>query len=320
MVTILRLDIAYNLIRKPKHLRASTGLQDLAKLAAISREWRSLVTPLLYTEAVLADYVFYAAGGDLANVKCFLLPEKDGILMSAAINVHLDLLQRLLDHAPLASPTFNINRLLSTERDDIIRWILNQEGMPLHMAILWGDGRASKLLMVGGAVWDRPFTFSRGVTALHLMAANNAVETIDWLASDPEARRLRRDRRLANDWPDDSGRSSFQYACHAEQASKDNTAASRLIQALLSLGALVATDDMEEVSRRLEAETQHLRHGMVLGQHSGDSDWAWASRLERGGAEIKKLWTSRVCPVEYAARRKNYCMATAMAYATTRFP
>ncbi|KAK1955966.1 hypothetical protein LY78DRAFT_686465 [Colletotrichum sublineola] len=400
----LRLAIAYRLIRKPDNLGASVGLRDLANLAATSREWRSLVTPLLYTEAVLTDYIFYAAGGGLAHVDWhsdaeggFLLPEKDGILMSAAINGHLDLLQRLVDHASLLSPAFNItgNRLVSTEfvvawrcsnnlhlvphqrdpctngvpratllhaavfggNDDVIRWLLDQEGLhvdqpaylgcfcpstmvfaategggwgllpigpapvtALHMAVLQGDDRASKLLMLGGAVWDRPFTFSRGVTALHLMAANNAVETMEWIASAPEARRLRRDGRLiSHDWPDDSGRSSFHYACLAKQAAKDNTAASCLIRALLSLGALVATDDMEEVSRRLEAETQRARHGMVPGQHLGDSDWAWASRLERGGVKIKELWASRVCPVEYATARKNYCMATAMAYAAMHF-
>ncbi|KAK2022066.1 hypothetical protein LX32DRAFT_698932 [Colletotrichum zoysiae] len=375
---ILRLDIAYHLIREPNHLGTSVGLRDVANLAATPREWKSLVTPLLYTEGVLADCIFYAAGGGLANVKW-----------------HSDM-ERVVDHASLLSPAFNItgNSLLLTEfvvawrcssnllpiqyqrdlftngvsratllhpaifggKDDVIRWTLDQQGVhvdqpahlgclcpstdrfaatvgggwgllpmspapvtALNMAILRGDDRASKLLMVGRAVWDH--LPSRAVSRTSIVAANNAVESIKWLASAPEARRLRRDGRvLFHNWPDDSGRSSFHRACLAKQVSKDNAAVSRLTQALFSLGALVVTDDMEEVSRRLESETQLLRHGVVLGQHSGDSDWAWASRLERGGIKIKELWASGVSPVEYAASRKNYCMATAMAYAAILFP
>ncbi|GKT67431.1 hypothetical protein ColTof4_14359 [Colletotrichum tofieldiae] len=189
----------------------------------------------------------------------------------------------------------------------------------LHMAVMRGNDRAAKLLMLSGAVWDRPFTFSSGVTALHLMAANNAVEIIEWLASNPEARRVSHNGPF-HDWPDDSGRSSFHHACLAKRPSQDNTAASRLVQALMSLGALLETDDYREVARRLAAEAERVHHQVVQGWslQEADSDRAWASRLRRGEVMIKGLWASRVCPMEYAVARKNYRMATAMAYAVVR--
>ncbi|KAK1962460.1 ankyrin [Colletotrichum sublineola] len=76
---------------------------------------------------------------------------------------------------------------------------------PLQLALACGLESIAKMLLTAGAIWDRPFSFSAGTTALHMMAAGGMIDLIDWLADGDTGERL-------NDWPDNWGRSALHYA------------------------------------------------------------------------------------------------------------
>ncbi|KAK1974679.1 hypothetical protein LZ30DRAFT_775171 [Colletotrichum cereale] len=321
-----RLAIARRLIHLPDYIGGSVGLENLANLAAASRAWQSLITLLLYAEAVLSDYTFYAAKGGLAYICWYSDLQRE---RNPACNTSLRGGSRRATWSHLLAsqtkvyvdqPAYVCCFCLSKDPFPVAEsWGLLPTSLPataLHLAVLQKNDKTAKLLILSGAVWDRPFTFSRGVTAFHLMAANNAVETMEWIASDTEAWIVRRNRPF-HDWPDDSGRSSFHHACLAEKPSQDNIAASRLVQALMPLGALLKTGDNREVAQRLAAETERVRYHVVQGWPltEADSDQAWALRLSRGDVMIRGLWASRVSPVEYAVAQKNYRMVIVMLYA-----
>ncbi|GJC90260.1 hypothetical protein ColLi_13098 [Colletotrichum liriopes] len=91
-------------------------------------------------------------------------------------------------------------------------WRPSRCAMPLYMALASGAESLAKMLMSHGAVWDRGFSFTGGMTGLHMMAANGMTDLINWIADRaPAAAR----RNRLHDWPDDWGRSSLHYATFA---------------------------------------------------------------------------------------------------------
>ncbi|KAK1561358.1 uncharacterized protein LY79DRAFT_531554, partial [Colletotrichum navitas] len=134
---------------------------------------------------------------------------------------------------------------------------------PLHVALSHGHHSTAKILMLRGAIWDRPFEFSQGVTGLHIMAATGAADLVDWIADSPSSV-LRRNGPL-HDWPDIDGFYSLHYAClslgvanKAHSSQLFSIESLRLMSSLTCLSTIINTKDKKKAAHRLMIETCRL--------------------------------------------------------------
>ncbi|GJC89375.1 serine/threonine-protein phosphatase 6 regulatory ankyrin repeat subunit C [Colletotrichum liriopes] len=138
---------------------------------------------------------------------------------------------------------------------------------PLHLALVHSNNSTAKLLIPRGAVWDRTFEFSAGVTGLHIMAANGNTDLLGWISNLPDAV-LNKNGPL-HDWPDHYGFSSLHYACllpsaveEAASSQQPCTGAQRVADALNRLGAVVETRDQRKAEERLATERKRLGNSL----------------------------------------------------------
>ncbi|WDK23740.1 ankyrin unc44 [Colletotrichum graminicola] len=172
--------------------------------------------------------------------------------------------------------------------------------------------------MLRGAIWDRPFEFSRGVTGLHIMAATGAADLANWIADSPRAV-LRRNGPL-HDWPDIDGFYSLHYACLSPGVSNEacssqpfSTDSSRLVSSLARLGAIVNTKDKKQAAHRLAMETCRL--GSLVERwwvdpNRSQSDWLYCIKYwER---DMKDSEFAPDEPAAFAAAKGLHLMSHAI--------
>ncbi|GKT67308.1 hypothetical protein ColTof3_14647 [Colletotrichum tofieldiae] len=114
--TLLRLPpetliaVAFALVEPcdPRGPRRRTSLRSLACLCLVSRAWHAIATPVLYTQAALADVRLFASSHPHSAFEVsprtlhhHQVPmEEDSFVMSAVLSGDIGFLQRLLHHAP----------------------------------------------------------------------------------------------------------------------------------------------------------------------------------------------------------------------------
>ncbi|KAK1995262.1 hypothetical protein LX36DRAFT_582784, partial [Colletotrichum falcatum] len=141
--------------------------------------------------------------------------------------------------------------------------------IPLQLALAYGRESIAKTLLVAGVVWDRPFPFSAGTTALHMMAAGGMVSLIDWLADSDTGDRL-------HDWPDDWGRSTLHYASFVNTNSEKiqqgdaRRLAKGLVASIIRIGAVHDTHAASNIAHRCTAELEALG-GATEWRNKGES-------------------------------------------------
>ncbi|KAK1569996.1 uncharacterized protein LY79DRAFT_643012 [Colletotrichum navitas] len=193
------------------------------------------------------------------------------------------------------------------------KWQPSLCATPLHVALASGAGSTAKILMSRGAVWDREFTFTAGMTGLHMMAANGMTDLINWVVDEPTAR-----RNALHDWPDEWGRSSLHYATFAASTRTghfevDMFNARNLVKSLLRLGAIANTKDRERLACNIVLERNQLRRRLDCRDRlSHNSYMAWTDRFRRGLAFMGEMWSLRPTPADYALRRGNSAVALAI--------
>ncbi|KDN63656.1 hypothetical protein CSUB01_11804 [Colletotrichum sublineola] len=363
---------------------SSTRLRDLAALAATSRECHAFANPLLHTAAIAFDLIasqlvhrqeaflrryplrLYRAveayRDPWLSVSASGQPSynREPLLLWAVTSGRLDILHRLLQHAPEslvyfllgvrlavcwpcldqhqphlppegATETYYAAPLHAAARaghDDLVKYILDRGGVninidaeaqllclcpssrinrpdelcatPLHVALSHGHHSTAKILMLRGAIWDRPFEFSRGVTGLHIMAATGAADLANWIAdSDWPGTVLKRNWPL-HDWPDIGGFYCLHYACLSPgvvdevcSSQPSGTQSSRLVSSLTRLGAVVNTKDEKRAAQRLEMEIHRL--GPLINRL-----WVDPNRCESDWAYFIKFWERDMKYYEFA--------------------
>nr|XP_036574835.1 ankyrin unc44 [Colletotrichum truncatum]KAF6781310.1 ankyrin unc44 [Colletotrichum truncatum] len=193
---------------------------------------------------------------------------------------------------------------------------------PLHLALAHGKTSTAKLLMVHGALWDRPGFVtgpSGGVTSLHIMAANGATQLINWVANSPR-HVLCRNGSL-HDWPDANGFSSLHYACLAssKMSEEEGTGrqsarkqAWRLVLALGRLGAILDTRNEQSAQRRLETEKRRLGSAVQNWYETNNSESAWLYRICHWHRDMRYFEFSRDEPIAFAESRGNWLLSRAL--------
>ncbi|KAI8251066.1 ankyrin unc44 [Colletotrichum sp. SAR11_239] len=378
---------------------SSTGLADMARLAATCHRLRDVATPLLYTQCLVIDVatntltsLLSTQDHVLQTVKQYrdpwLSPDPTGIIMEMVISGRLDALQRLLSHVPshlqkfflgirllvpwrcvsgehvttstdVAAPAFAtpLHAAALAGHDHIIQWILERcptlpvdpeaqlrcicpslhkhagvvahsptvSVTPLHLALAHNRISTAKLLIQKGAVWDRSFDFSAGVTGLHIMAANGMVNLLNWLARSSNTCST---NSGLHDWPDEYGLYALHYASFAlmpgmvtdggspvsdaDRGDGDvmdlfdrQKEASRLVASLIGIGAIIDTRNEGGAAKRLRQE----RNRLVVEILAADLGWAYRLRFWESEQDLHFLQPE---PAEFAERGGNIYVAKAL--------
>ncbi|KAL0929228.1 ankyrin unc44 [Colletotrichum truncatum] len=332
------------------------GLRDLAALAVTSRLWYAVANPLLHITALALDLlgthprdhletVAYKHGAvRLANLINFYgeftsqnqtasrHPKTARHVQYYATPLHAaarvgddELVESMLRRGvnvdaeaclPCLCPSPH-SRILNDS--DPFEEVL---ATPLHLALAHGKTSTAKLLMVHGALWDRPGFVtgpSGGVTSLHIMAANGATQLINWVANSPR-HVLCRNGSL-HDWPDANGFSSLHYACLAssKMSEEEGTGrqsarkqAWRLVLALGRLGAILDTRNEQSAQRRLETEKRRLGSAVQNWYETNNSESAWLYRICHWHRDMRYFEFSRDEPIAFAESRGNWLLSRAL--------
>lgn len=198
---------------------------------------------------------------------------------------------------------------------------------PLHLALAHNRTSTAKLLIQKGAVWDRSFDFSAGVTGLHIMAANGMVDMLNWLARSSSTCST---NGCLHDWPDEYGLYALHYASFAlmpnmaadggssvldaDRGGGDSMVlvdrtkeATRLVSSLMGLGAVLDTQKEEEAAEQLCQERNRLAAETSL--ITADSGWTYRLRFWESEQDLHSLQPG---PAEFAESGGNPCVARAL--------
>ncbi|KZL64585.1 ankyrin unc44 [Colletotrichum tofieldiae] len=171
---------------------------------------------------------------------------------------------------------------------------------PLHLALTHGHHSTAKVLMRHGAVWDRSFSFSAGVTGLHIMTANGATD-------------------LACLAPNSGGGDADEVEGEGDAIQHQDARAARLVSSLLGLGAILETQNRQEAARRLESERQRLggSHRQALWAYDG-IDPHWTYRLAYWEQDMEQFEFLQMEPAAFSAARGNQSTTRALQAAVDR--
>ncbi|KDN60687.1 hypothetical protein CSUB01_04095 [Colletotrichum sublineola] len=222
--------VAVALVESPDtcNIRRRTILSHPARLCLVSRTWNAIATPVLYTQAAMADarlavpyrpdMPFKVSPRTLRDSrKHHNRPAARDCDFSRATPPHAavrsgheETVDWLLQQGIQVDGQAFLCCLCPSSYAEVfqyqsVRELSTVSTTPLQLALACGLESIAKMLLTAGAIWDRPFSFSAGTTALHMMAAGGMIDLIDWLADGDTGERL-------NDWPDNWGRSALHYA------------------------------------------------------------------------------------------------------------
>ncbi|GKT67477.1 hypothetical protein ColTof4_14460 [Colletotrichum tofieldiae] len=172
--------VAFALVERcdPRGPRCRTCLRSLARLCLVSRAWHAIATPILYTQAALADVRLSASSHPHSAFEVSprtlhhhqVPTEEDSFVMSAVLSGDIGFLQRLLHHAPhlrrvggitakqLLSLIFLVSWSCPRNRKSHARPAVRDwdvpRATPLHAAVRSGHGKMVDWLLQQGIEVD----------------------------------------------------------------------------------------------------------------------------------------------------------------------
>ncbi|KAF9870266.1 hypothetical protein CkaCkLH20_12230 [Colletotrichum karsti] len=185
----------------------------------------------------------------------------------------------LLKHSLPRDPAYE-GALPTESTESYLRFYEAPAATPLSLALAYGRQSTAQLLILSGAVWDRPAPMSYGISPLHIMAAAGMIDLLHWIAtreseSHPECATPTSAERH-HDWPDDQGLCALHYSAvagsrgldigdHASTTIFTETQAQDLVDTLLRLGS-VASHPFEYIGELVVAEIRRVYKSFDLGE------------------------------------------------------
>ncbi|KAI8152207.1 hypothetical protein K4K49_009798 [Colletotrichum sp. SAR 10_70] len=250
-------------------------------------------------------------------------------LHAAALAGHDHIIQWILERCPTlpVDPEAQLRCVCpsSHRHAGVVAGLPTVSVTPLHLALSHSRKSTVKLLIQKGAVWDRSFDFSAGVTGLHIMAANGMVDLLNWLARSSNTCST---NGGLHDWPDEYGLYALHYASFAllpdmvtdggslvsdpDRGDGDvmdlfdrQKEATRLVASLIVIGAIVDTRNEGEAGKRLRQE----RNRLVVEILAADLGWAYRLRFWEYEQDLHFLQPE---PADFAERGGNIYVAKAL--------